>query len=134
MAYLAFAEKGLDGLAFAPALTPVARPQDDTGFSALEWSVVSIARREKLSSLREPGRVANALYALFGGSPVRPLANPRLEALRRIAVLSWQRGYSVEPHEVRAFYAAGFTAAHYELLVDTIIVRLEAERNRSHRR
>jgi hypothetical protein len=37
--------------------------------------------------------------------------------LRRIAVLSWYRGFSVAPAEVRAFLAAGFTLDQYEALL-----------------
>ncbi|MFA5968672.1 MAG: hypothetical protein WC816_05455 [Sphingomonas sp.] len=133
MAYLAFAQRGSDGLEFAPALIPARPGEIEAGFSTLEWSIISLARQERLSSLREPGRLTKAFHALFGGAPATPLANPRLEALRRIAVLSWHRGYTIESYEVRAFYAAGYTASHYELLVNTVIVRREADRNRSAR-
>ena len=48
------------------------------------------------------------------------LADARLEALRRVAVLSWQHGYAIASHEVKAFLAAGFTARQYETVVDGI--------------
>lgn len=88
-------------------------------FSALEWQVVALAERDRPTSLRRPGALSTALGALFGGHNPR-LADSRLEALRRIAVLSWRRGYSVAPEEVSAFTAAGYTPAQYELLLDSI--------------
>ena len=52
---------------------------------ALEWLVVAIARRDRFSSLRRPGRLSTALRSVFG-SPNPMLADERLEALRRMAV------------------------------------------------
>jgi hypothetical protein len=113
MAYLTFAES----TAGSPvAFVPVAPAPS---FSALEWQVVALARRDRVSSLRRPGALSAAMGSVFGGRNPR-LADPKLEALRRMAVLSWHRGYSVEPHEVRAFTQAGFTPEQYELLLDSI--------------
>lgn len=120
MAYLAFTDAGVAaiGESAAPAIRSrgAARPH----LSALEWSVVALARNDRLASLRMPGRIANAMGALFGGVRDPRLADPRLEALRRIAVLSWHHGYTVPSHAVRHFLAAGFTAPQYELVVDSI--------------
>jgi hypothetical protein len=123
MAYQAFSE-GVGGLVVDRVLP--AEPR--VAFSALEWSVIALAERDRPSSLREPGRVASALGAVFGFSRSPRLADERLEALRRIALLSWRRGYSVESQEVRSFLAAGFTAAQYELLVDSIAVARTSRR------
>ena len=121
MAYLALTD-GAAG-AFAPAIpqnfSPApAAPKADSpaGFSALEWSVVMLARHDRPSSLREPGRVAKWLGRIFGEAFNRRLADPRLEALRRMAVLTWHHSYSVPKAELKAFFAAGFSADHYELL------------------
>ena len=115
MAYMNFAE--LQG-------SPVAAPADvvrATGFSALEWSVVAIAQNDRLSSLEEPGRVSMALGLLFGGQRPNPrLADTRLEALRRMSVLAWHKGYAVPVREIRAFHAAGFTTDQYETLLASI--------------
>jgi hypothetical protein len=124
MAYLAFAEPAA-GTIFTPAPAPVqpaklAPVSRETGFSGLEWSVVALAERDRLSSLRTPGRVAVALGTLFGDRPNPQLADPRLEALRRMAVLSWHFGYTVPGDDVRDFVAAGFTLDQYETLVDSI--------------
>lgn len=88
--------------------------------SALEWSVVALAERDHPSTLRTPGRVAIALGRLFGDRINPRLADERLEALRRMAVLSWRYGYVVPSTAIREFLAAGFTPGQYELLVDSI--------------
>ena len=138
MAYVAFAEAPHAGpVTAAPveiyrAAPPAAVPTP--AFSALEWSVVAIAERDGLPSLREPGRVAVALGTLFGEPrPTPRLADPRREALRRIAVLSWHFGYTVPGKDVDDFVAAGFSYDHYELLVDSIsVAQARARRNRKH--
>ncbi len=63
-------------------------------FSALEMQVIAIAKRDPPSSLRRPGVLWAVLGTLFGRHNPR-LADARLEALRRMAVLSWRRGYSM---------------------------------------
>ena len=114
MAYLNFSE--LQG-------SPIATPADvvkTTGLSALEWSVVAIAQHDRLSSLRQPGRIATALGTVFGDRPNPQLADPRLEALRRVAVHAWHRGYAVPRAEIRAFHAVGYTTEQYETLLASI--------------
>ena len=117
MAYLNFT--ALEG-------SPVAAPADLVEaprgrLSALEWQVVAIAQHDRLSSLGAPGKLSIALGAIFGGKRANPkLADPRLEALRRVAVLAWHRGYSVPRAEIRAFHEAGFTAEQYETLLASI--------------
>ena len=107
MAYVAFAEAPHAGpVTAAPveiyrAAPPAAVPTP--AFSALEWSVVAIAERDGLPSLR------------------------------RIAVLSWHFGYTVPGKDVDDFVAAGFSYDHYELLVDSIsVAQARARRNRKH--
>jgi len=122
MAYLAFSEAGVGATGevtthpVADSIAAAVKPQ----LSALEWSVIALARKDRLTSLRTPGRIATAMGALFGGVRDPRLADPRLEALRRIAVLSWHHGYTVPSHAVRRFLSAGFSPAQYELLVDSI--------------
>lgn len=94
---------------------------EDSRLSALEWSVVAFAQRDSLASLREPGRFAAALGSLFGRRH-RRVIDPRLESLRRIAVLAWHRGWQVPASELRAFVRSGFSLDQYEL-VQTSIAR-----------
>ena len=122
MAYLAFQDLGgAAGVRYAyhgePTLAPAAAGNDR--LTALEWSVVAMARKDGRGSLRRPGRVSTAIRTLFN-QPNPMLADERLEALRRMAVLTWQDGYTVPTREVRAFLRAGFTPGQYETMVDSI--------------
>ena len=101
----------------APAATSTTR------LSALEWSVVALAERDTIASLREPGRIAAALESLFGLHRPNKLANPRLEVLRRVAVFAWRQGWKVPKSELQAFLAEGFTLDQYELVQASIAKR-----------
>ena len=104
---------------------PVAR------LSALEWSVVAMAERDGLSSIREPGRLVSALNALFGIKRPNRLANDGLEALRRIAILAWHYGWDVPKSELREFLAAGFSTDQFELIQNSIGQARVARRRRT---
>lgn len=132
MAYLAFQDLGCAVASHAvratAAIGPVANVDGaETGaapaaeaLSPLEWSVVAIARTDPRRSVRAPGRMAVKLRRLFNGlNPM--LGNPRLEALRRAAVLTWHDGDAVPAQEVRAFMDAGFTAGQHLTMVDRIL-------------
>jgi hypothetical protein len=144
MAYLTFAEGS------TVAGQPVRQPRHDIdpvvtedaapslslslSLSPLEWLVVAVGKQDRLSSLREPSRLSVALGSLFGPQRNPRLADERLEALRRIAVLSWHYGYVVPGREVSRFIAAGFTPEQYELVVDSIGADRLAQRNERFRR
>ena len=98
--------------------------------SALEWSIVAMAERDRFSSLREPGRIVAALGSLFGVRRPNRLANDRLEALRRIAVLAWHHGYTLPVSEIKAFMKAGFSADQFETLLVGHRTRIEADKVR----
>ncbi|MBB4633012.1 hypothetical protein GGQ98_002641 [Sphingosinicella soli] len=122
--------------AAAPAvLSSPSLPATDTParFSALEWSVVALAERDPLSTLHSPGRVAVALGTLFGSRPNPQLADSKLEALRKVAVLTWHQGYSIAESAVRSFVAAGFSHDHYALLAGSI-TNARARRDRRNSR
>ena len=97
----------------AMSLPAIARPS----FSSLEWSIIRLARGQDLSTIREPGLLRRFYYWLIGRRGNRRLANDRLEALRRMAVLTWHFGFSVAGEDVAGFLSAGFTREEYELLV-----------------
>ena len=130
MAYLAFAEGAAGAITHAPTPQADPIPRATQHLSALEWLAVAVSRRDRLSSLQRPGRLASALGSLFGMRRTPGLADPRLEAVRRMAVLSRHYGYTVPSSEVARFLLAGFTPDQYELLVDSIA----AERRDSGRR
>lgn len=121
MAYVSFPELG--GVAAmrpqppGPMADPV--PAVIGSFSNFEWSIVELARRDRLATLRQPGRLTR-LWRMLARQPNPMLSNPRLEALRRMTVLSWHHGYTVASREVRAFLQAGYTADQYETLVDSV--------------
>ena len=103
------------------ALTAV--PANDTAsadFSRLEWSVIRLARVDSLSTLHEPGRWGRFINWLMGRNGSPELANERLEALRRMAVLSWHYGFTVPGEAVARFLSAGFSPDQYELMVRSI--------------
>ena len=118
MAYL-----DIDNLYAAPvARTAAVRPAvtAPAGFSALEWSVIALAKRDSIASLGTPSRMSRALGSLFGFGETSRLAEPRLEALRRIAVYAWRRGHALPVSEIGLFTAAGFTMAQVETLVASV--------------
>lgn len=94
----------------------VPAPRGRTTLTDLEWSVVALARYDRLSSLTSPGPVARLLTRLFGPPRAAALADARLEALRHMAVLAWHHGYGVPTSALKAFLNAGFTLDQYELL------------------
>jgi hypothetical protein len=84
-------------------------------FSTLERIVIGASAGDGLSTLGEPGRWRQHLHRLFDIRRKTRLANPRLEALRRLAVLLRHRR-AVDAHEIDRFTAAGFTTTHYQAL------------------
>jgi hypothetical protein len=119
MAYLARIEpQNAEPIALTGA--PANDVEKPSNFSKLEWSIIRLARVDGLSTLREPGRFGRFLNWLMNrtGSPV--LANERLEALRRMAVLSWHYGFTVPGEDVASFLKAGFSLDQYELMVSRI--------------
>lgn len=114
MAYLAKIE-ALDSQPIAlPALAP-----EQPEFSALEWSVIRFARLDKLWTIRAAGRVRRFWNWVLGrGNP--ELADPKLEALRRMAVLTWHFGFTVHGDDVADFLSAGFSPDQYELMAGSI--------------
>jgi hypothetical protein len=92
----------------------------DAAFDRREWEVIVLARQDGLASLREPSRLARLLDRLFGAGINRRLANPRLEALRRFAVLAWHHGYALPVSAMKAFKEAGYSLDHIELLLASV--------------
>jgi hypothetical protein len=81
----------------------------DGALGAAEWSVIDMARAEGPRSA-DPNAFFNRLLSkLFGIARARPLANKRLESLRRFAVAAWFRA-ELRVRDMRALFDAGFTS------------------------
>jgi hypothetical protein len=83
-------------------------------FDARERAVIELARSDPLSSLSRPGFWSGVVQALVGIRRTNRLADPQLEALRRMAVLLSHGRES--PAEQRRFLAAGYSAAQCAVL------------------
>lgn len=138
MAYLErIAPQAAHPIAFTavPALVP-SRPAltaPTPEYSALEWSVIRLAQGDRLSSLHPPGMLRRFMAWLTGIESSPTLANPRLEALRRMAVLSWHYGFVVPGDEIAEFSAAGFSQDQYELMVSSIRAAITSSTQRNGR-
>jgi hypothetical protein len=125
MAYMNFALEPTSRIAGEWPHAPVAEtPAAD--FSALEWTVISLARHD--GAHRPASSWTRRLIAvLIGDDADNPLADPRLEALRRVAIRFWV-GQRVLDAEADAFAANGFTTAHFDLLASSIAAGTAANR------
>jgi hypothetical protein len=109
----------------------VGKPANDVekpAFTSLEWSVIRFARQDGLSTLREPGPIGRFWNWLIGRTGSPRLSNERLEALRRMAVLSWHYGFTVNGDDLSEFLSAGFSPDQYELMVTSIWSALSTPR------
>ena len=115
MAYLARSEPADSRPLTSAAIETVGGARD---FTSLEWSIIRLTRGDGLWTIREPS-LLRRLYNWLVGSGMPRLANDRLEALRRMAVLSRYYGFSVSGEDVADFLSAGFTVDQYDLLVSS---------------
>ena len=82
-------------------------------------AVVEMARAEGPRSA-DPGLLLNRLARLlFGIAVARPLANERLEAIRRFAVAAWFRD-EVPESRMRALFEAGVSSNDAARLLDYV--------------
>jgi hypothetical protein len=100
-------------------------------FERQEWEIIALAARDGLSSLHAPGRTARMLGWLFGSRPDRRLANDRLEALRRFAVLAWHHGYETPAEAMKTFLDEGFSRDQLALLLSSITTSATSRRARA---
>lgn len=123
MAFLDCRDAALRALPDLAASGRGAVPRTDltTHFDAMELRVVQLARGDTLESLRPPrprGRLARLV--LGPTPPSRQLANPRLEALRRLVVQAWHKGFLLPASVLHEAEAAGFSDTQIGMLVDSI--------------
>lgn len=115
-----------------PARVPVSI-EAASRLSDFEWSIVAMAERDGLASLRKPNGFWSLVSAIFGIKPANRLANDRLEALRRVAVLAWRYRWNVPTSELEAFFAAGYSPAQYEQLQAKVAAIRTEQRRRNAR-
>lgn len=85
----------------------------DNAMTTIELAVIALARHDPLSSVMPPGRFA---FRLFGPRPHQPLANPRLEALRRYAVLFRLQGHDLADIERERISSAGYAPREIDMI------------------
>lgn len=89
--------------------------------TALERRVVELARQDRLATLRPVRRQSWLGRLVFGPQLTSPaLANPRLEALRRLAVMAWRHGYQLPASALREAQNAGYSEAQAGAVVDLV--------------
>jgi len=123
MAYLAKIETQDSRPVALPAIA--ANSNTRPNFSPLEWSIIRLARIDRLGTIRTAGRLRR-FWNWFVGRGNPELANPKLEALRRMAVLTWHFGFTVPGEDVSEFISAGFSPDQYELMAGSINAALSS--------
>jgi hypothetical protein len=83
-----------------------------TQFAPLELKVIALAEADPVASIGAPTRFARFFDRWFGFEQPVPLADARLEALRRFAVLARVTGGRLPGEEIERFLTAGFTLLH----------------------
>ena len=125
MAYLAKIETQDSRPVALPAIA--ANNNTKPNFSPLEWSIIRLARIDRLWTIRTAGRLRR-FWNWFVGRGNPELANPKLEALRRMAALTWHFGFTVPGEDVSEFISAGFSPDQYELMAGSINAALSSPR------
>lgn len=112
MAYRAFDDWSRAATENMPQPAKAATP----AFTALELQTIALARKDGAWSIRPKDRLVRLVERVFGFRQANKLANPRLEALRRFAIVSrLSRGRPADA-EIERFLEAGFAPAHATLL------------------
>lgn len=105
MAYRAFGEESF----VLETVLPVARVAGNETFTPLEMNVIALADADHPGSVRENTRFGRFMERAFGIRGNNALADPRLEALRRFAVLARHGDGTIQPREIDLFISAGFS-------------------------
>src|SRR5436853_3661697 len=116
MAYRSFGAPMLAHDGGSESDTAAADRPEDARFGPLELTVIALAEADPVASIGSPTRFRRSFERWFGFKLPRPLANERLEALRRFAVLARVSGGRMPAEEVRNFLTAGFSLLHARAL------------------
>lgn len=116
MAYVDFSPGLIDSHAIDGR---VASPAEAARFTSIELHVIAAAEREDaLRELSPRSRTGRLLQWAFGIELKRPLANPRLETLRRFASLASHHPAKVGDADLRRFVEAGYSPGQATGLLD----------------
>lgn len=77
--------------------------------NVLEQTVVALAAFDRRQSVESPGWFGRCIHKLLGRRPGMRLADARLEALRRYAVMTRLAGATVSGSERERFLAMGYS-------------------------
>jgi len=92
--------------------------QLDDLFSRTELSTIRLGMQDPVASLSKPGAISLRLMTAFGIHVTTTLADPRLEALRRLVVSLLHHPLERSCDEIEAAMAAGISVAQANMLVD----------------
>ena len=107
---MAFEQRQLkSAIAWDERISPLGPFDHNDSLGRTEWSVIDMARAEGPRSAN-PNAFINRLFSkLFGIAIARPLANERLESLRRFALAAWFQS-EIRLRDMRRLFAAGFSS------------------------
>jgi hypothetical protein len=101
-------------------------PATDPRFTREELAIIDLAEKDGVWSLHGEGRLGRLMRWAFGIEIARPLANRRLESLRRLAVRAW-RQRPIDRAALAEFVAAGFSRRQADILVQNVARRTRVE-------
>ena len=116
MAYVDFSPELVDQHAIDGR---VASPAEAARFTSIELHIIAAAEREDaMRELSPHSRTGRFLRWAFGIELKRPLANPRLETLRRFASLASHHPARIADIDLRQFVEAGYSPGQATGLLD----------------
>lgn len=120
MAFIEFSETTGQTVIGRRVSTPVTAHME-MPLSPLEWRVVELARGDQLATLRPQRERSWLSRFVFGPNPPSPtLADEKLEALRKLAVLAWHHGYTLPSSAMKQAIVAGYSEGQVGQVIDAI--------------
>ena len=121
MAFIEFSEIAGETVV-GPRLAATLSAKAVTPLSQLEWRVVELARSDGLISLRPQRKRSWLSRFVLGPNPPSPmLADEKLEALRKLAVLAWHHGYTLPSSAMKQTVSAGYSEWQVGQVIDAIV-------------
>ncbi|WP_380877915.1 hypothetical protein ACFB49_14780 [Sphingomonas sp. DBB INV C78] len=114
MAFMEFTE------AAATGAQPIVASKALSLFERAEWAAIALAKQDDAASLAPDSLWQRLRRKLFGIEAARPLANERLETLRRFALIARLRRRRIDHHEIARLVSAGFSAFQADVLLALI--------------